>query len=444
MLQSPFKNKRAILTQNNFLVERKFKLRWLLLASVLPLLGAYAAFGTAPDTTTQDIAVKEIIEEIALPTSLNKEEANLSFLQIDNVRRDDTLASLLNRLNIHDNEAIQFLRTSHDAQIFSSHLIPNRNIEAQTTMDGQLLKLEYELDDDAVLQVHATEHGFQVSTQALSLDKQLMIKSAKITSSLFGATEAADIPDRIALQLADIFASEIDFNEDIRKGDTMNVVYEAYYHEGNLIKTGKILAAEFINNGKTYKAIHFGNGESKYHYYTPEGKSIHKAFLRSPLEFSRISSGFSAARFHPVLQRMRAHKGVDFAAPTGTGVKASGNAIVSFVGVKGGYGNVIILKHENKVSTVYGHLSRFAKGLRIGSRIEQGQLIGYVGMTGLASGPHLHYEFLQADVHKDPMKVALPTQIPLSSALKPAFDKVRDEMMSKLDLLHATNIASSN
>jgi murein DD-endopeptidase MepM/ murein hydrolase activator NlpD len=212
--------------------------------------------------------------------------------------------------------------------------------------------------------------------------------------------------------------------------------------QGELLKTGDVLAAEFVNNGKTYSAIGYRDAMNVMQYYTPDGKSLHKSFLRSPLEFTRISSGFSSGRFHPVLQRMRAHKGVDMAAPIGTRIKASGDAVVDFVGQKGGYGNVIVLKHNNGISTVYGHLSRFADGLHRGEKVTQGDIIGFVGMTGLATGPHLHYEFLLNGEHRDPMTVALPKADPIKDQDKSAFDAISNQLTAQLKLLGTSNIAA--
>jgi murein DD-endopeptidase MepM/ murein hydrolase activator NlpD len=220
------------------------------------------------------------------------------------------------------------------------------------------------------------------------------------------------------------------------------VIYEGSYDQGALLKTGDVLSAEFVNNGKTYRAIGYRDSMNQMHYYTPEGKSLHKSFLRSPLEFTRVSSGFSLGRFHPILQRMKAHKGVDMAAPTGTRIRASGDAIVAFVGKKGGYGNVIMLKHSNGVSTVYGHLSRFTAGLHAGEKVAQGDIIGFVGMTGLATGPHLHYEFLMNGEHRDPMTVSLPKADPIAARDKVNFDTVSQQLASQLTLLANSNIAA--
>ncbi len=444
-------SKTNILAQKSNLKERKLRLRWLLALSSLPLFGIYAAFAIAPQTMNQDVEISTVIEEIVLPQSIPDDIYALetldglqaeSYWQVDQVRRDDTLASLLNRLNINNPEAINFLRHHADATALSSQLRPGRAINAETNQLGELLRLEYEIDFANTLIVERTNDGYQAYKTETALDTLPTLKSAEITSSLFAATDAANIPDQIAIQMAEMFSSEIDFHTDLRRGDHFNVVYESQYRGGQLVKTGLVLAAEFTNQGKTYRAVMYRNPEGEVNYFTPEGKSLHKSFLRSPLEFSRISSGFSMGRFHPVLQRMRAHKGVDFAAPTGTRVKASSDGVVSFVGVKGGYGNVVILKHQNNMSTLYGHLSRFSPGLRNGQRVSQGQIIGHVGMTGLATGPHLHYELLVNGRHVDPLKIALPTAASIAPQYRTHFFASSAPLLGQLSLLSANKLAS--
>lgn len=438
-------SKTNILAQKTSFKERKLRLRWLLAVSSIPLFGIYAAFGIAPQTIVQDIVISNVIEEIAIPQTLAQQTqldlGNESFWQADQVRRDDTLASLMRRLSINNTEAIDFLHHDASASALSSQLRPGHFIQTQVNQDGELLKLEYEIDSNTTLKVERTTSGYQAQTAALSVETHQLLKSAEISSSLFAATDAADIPDSIAIQVADIFSGEIDFHSDLRKGDRFSVVYEADYNNGNLIKTGKVLATEFTNNGKTYRALIYRNPEGQMSYYTPEGKSLHKSFLRSPLEFSRISSGFSLGRFHPVLQTMRAHKGVDFAAPTGTRIKATSDGVVGFVGTKGGYGNVIILQHQNGISTVYGHLSRFVSGLRKGMKVSQGEIIGFVGMTGLATGPHLHYEFLLRGQHRDPMTIALPATMPIEAKYSANFSATSSAFNSQLNLLSTSNVA---
>ncbi len=443
-------NQTLILAQNNNNAERKqqrkFKLRWVLAISCLPLFGIYAAFGIAPQTITGTIETETVIEELTLPeiddSGSPSDFASQNFWYKDFVRRDDTLQSLLSRLNIRNREAYDFVRNNNVASQIASALIPGRQIEAETDAEGNLINLEYQLAADQYISIKKSGDTYESEQIQRELEIRPILKSARITSSLFSATDAANIPDSIAIQLADIFESEINFHTDLRNGDQFNVIYEGSYHQGALLKTGEVLAAEFVNNGKTYRAIGFKGNDGKMQYFTPEGKSLHKSFLRSPLEFTRVSSGFSLARYHPVLQRVRAHKGVDMAAPTGTRVKASGDATVSFVGRKGGYGNVIVLKHNQGISTVYGHLSRFAPGLRAGKKVSQGEIIGFVGMTGVATGPHLHYEFLLNGQHRDPMKVALPKANPIDSSKRAEFEVVSQQLSAQLILLNSSNIAA--
>ncbi|MCB5189112.1 peptidoglycan DD-metalloendopeptidase family protein [Methylobacillus caricis] len=446
MQQTEQSHKEVILTQNPALKERKLRLRWLLAISSLPLFGIITAFGIAPQTSTQDIAISTIVEQIELPELnaplVSDNLASQNYWQADQVRRDDTLASLMDRLNVQNSEALEFLRRNPEASALASQLRPGRSIQAQVNENGELLKLQYQLSATSTLTIDRTDSGYQAKTGEPVLEVHNVLKTAEIRSSLFAATDAADIPDAIAIQMAEIFSSDIDFHTDLRKGDRFVVIYEAKYDNGSLVNTGQVLAAEFTNQGKTYKAVMYRNPEGKVAYYTPEGKSLHKSFLRSPLEFTRISSGFTMGRFHPILQKMRAHKGVDLAAPIGTRIKAPADGVVNFVGVKSGYGNVIYLQHANGVSTVYGHLSRFTPGLRNGMKVSQGDIIGFVGMTGMATGPHLHYEFLLNGVHRDPLKVALPAAVPIAPQYKADFLAHSESLSAQLRLLSASAVAS--
>ena len=446
MQQNEPTDKQSILAQNPTFKERKLRLRWLLAISSIPLFGIYAAFGIAPQTVVEDVPVATVVEQLTLPQTASIADAmstpDNQFWQTDIVRRDDTLSSLMARLNITHPDALNFLRTDPAARGLASQLIPGRSIEAQTTADGDLITLEYPNSSATVLHIERTADGYHAELHDASLQTHSVLKTAEIKSSLFGATDEAGIPDAIAIQLADIFSSDIDFHSDLRKGDRFVVVYEASYNNGELIKTGQVLAAEFVNDGKTYRAVRYRDPDGQIGYYTPDGRSLHKSFLRSPLEFTRISSGFSLGRFHPILQRMRAHKGVDYAAPTGTRVKASSDGVVDFVGKKGGYGNVIVLRHANGISTVYGHLSRFAAGLRRGQHVAQGEIIGFVGMTGLATGPHLHYEFLIHGQHRDPLKVALPAAQPIKAKYLADFEASSADLVAQINLLSASNLAS--
>ncbi len=440
--QSKQQSKFAILTQNCLNGLRKMKLRWVFIILLLPVFAVLAALNPAPDGVPHGFKSKTITEDVSLPLAVNSVNHNEEFWQIDYVRRDDTLGSLFKRMGINDEDAIKFLMLSPDARAINTQLVPGRTLEIKTNLAGQLLHLEYELDAENILVAGLTQQGYQVATEKLVLQRHQVLKSATIRDSLFGATDDAGIPDQIALQIADIFSGEIDFHDDLRSGDRFNVIYEAFYNAGDLMKTGNVLAVEFVNKGKTYQAIHFGEAAGKFAYYTPEGKSLHKSFLRSPIEFTRVSSSFSAGRFHPILHRFKAHKGVDLAAPTGTRIKAAGDGVVEFVGRKGGYGNVIVLRHENGVSTLYGHLSGFASGLRKGQQVAQSDIIGYVGMTGMATGPHLHYEFLVNKIHRDPLTVALPTSIPIDANYKKQFDAISLDYMAQIEMLNRSHMAT--
>lgn len=426
------------------------RLRWVLALSSLPLFGIVTAFGIAPSTATIDVPVAEVSQEIKLPDikehpeSVAQQDENGFIWHLDETQRGDTLASVLDRLNVRNAEAIAYLRHAPEASALATSLGPHRTLLSKTTPAGTLIELQFEIDATNALVVRKTSNDtdtYSAKTMPMALEKRILVKSADIESSLFAATDAANIPDQIATKIADIFSSEIDFNLDLRKGDHFTVIYEAAFNHGELVKTGRILAAEFVNKGKVLRGIAYGP-EGHESYYSPEGNNLQKAFLRSPLEFSRISSGFSLARFHPVLQTWRAHKGVDYAAPIGTRVKAVADATVDFVGGQGGYGNVIMLKHNNGVSTVYGHLSRFAPGLKRGQPIHQGDVIGFVGMTGLATGPHLHYEFRIHGEHRDPLTVALPTAVPLEQHQRNAFLAHSQPLVTQLDLLRGTDLAA--
>lgn len=439
-------SKPSILTQKIPTQERKLDLRWIIAISCLPLFGIATAFGLAPQTAVGNISVQTVIEDIELPRLQSSESSATNedtFWMTETIRRDDTLASLLKRLNIRNNDAIEFLRTNRDASNLASQLKPGQTVRAHTSENGDLIQLQYQVSTNNILDVTASDFGYIAKTQEISLNKHTVLKSATIKNSLFGATDAADIPDTIAMQLVDIFSTDIDFQTDLRKGDRLIVAYEAEYSEGLQVRAGQVLSAEFTNNEKTYRAVMYRDPNGRVTYYTPEGKSMHKSFLRSPLEFSRISSGFSVGRLHPILQTMRAHKGVDYAAPIGTRVKASADGLVEFIGYKGGYGNVLVLQHANKISTVYGHLSHFVPGLHQGSKVSQGEIIAFVGMTGLATGPHLHYEFLLNGEHRDPVTVALPSAEPISEQYKAAFLAQKTSYMALLDLLRTSNVASN-
>lgn len=436
-----FNNKDRILSQKLFQSERKIRLRWLVGLSALPLFGVVAAFGIAPDTDVQRIPTRVAVETLTLP-SLQPHAGNTeSFWREERIQRGDTASALLNRLDVSSEDIQSFLREAQHAQALRQ-LKPGKTIQALTTQDGELLSLRYLYGGDSMLMVEKQGDHFKTTEKSLPLERKVEMKSGLITSSLFAATDDANMPDAVAIQMADIFSTDIDFHRDLQRGDKFTVVYETFYNKGELVKSGRILAAEFVNNGKSYRTVYFQSKDGRGGYYTPEGKNLRKAFLRSPLEFSRISSGFSKARYHPVLKEWRAHKGVDYAAPTGTRVKSTADGSVAFAGRQNGYGNLIVIKHQGNYETVYGHLSGFAKGLHKGQHVNQGDVIGYVGMTGLATGPHLHYEFKVAGVQRNPLSIEVPVAFPIAANQKGEFNHYTQPLLTRLELLRGTNLAA--
>lgn len=408
--------------------------RRVLLMLVLPFVGVMAAFGIAPDTVTDTVERKSVIEVLSLPALPVPDPSGETYWREARIERGDTIASILQRLQIDEAGSALLLQHTREARALY-RLIPGRTVRARTTADGRLLALRY-LNGTQLLKIDQNDgETLQVWEGPADVETRIQMSSGEITSSLFAATDAAGISDAVAVQIADVFSTDIDFHRDLRRGDRFSAIYEVQYHQGEPVKTNRLLAAEFTNQGKTFHAVWYQNPEGEGGYYTLEGKNIRKAFLRSPLEFSRISSGFTRARFHPVLKTWRAHTGVDYAAPTGTRVKATSGGIVEFAGRQGGYGNLVVLRHQSKFTTWYGHMSRFAPGIHRGKRVSQGEVIGYVGSTGLATGPHLHYEFRINNAHQDPLRVAMPPAPPLAPQYRKAFEDTARPMSERLALL---------
>ncbi len=327
------------------------------------------------------------------------------------VRRNDTLDAIFRRMSL-DSADLAAIRSLPGIRQSLDFLKPGDSIKLTHT-DGEIKELTRQVSETQTLKVVRADTGFAARLIDVPVETRLRTAQATIDTSLFQAATAANLSDTEALKLADIFAWDIDFVLDIREGDRFTLVYEQVYKDGRYLHDGEILAAEFVNEGRVYRALRYESETGRAGYYTPDGLPMRKAFLRAPVEFTRVSSGFNPHRLHPILNRIRGHMGTDYAAPTGTPVHAAADGRVSFEGSRGGYGNAIILAHNNNVSTLYGHLSRFAKTLHWGSRVEQGQVIGFVGMTGLATGPHLHYEYLSNGVHRNPQTLRLPGGEPL-------------------------------
>lgn len=335
------------------------------------------------------------------------------------VGRNDTLEAIFHReaLSLADLSAIRSLpglRSDLD------RLHPGESLTL-VREGGRLLGLTRRLSLAQRLEVTRSASGFEAQRAPVPLETRTRTLSGKIDHSLFEAMSAAGGHDTTTLALADIFAWDIDFVNDIQPGDTFSVTYDEVYDHGKYAADGPILAARFVNAGHEYVAVRYVSPDGHAGYYTPDGRSLRKAFLRAPLQFTRVSSPFSLHRRHPILNLIRRHTGVDFAAPTGTPVWAAGDGRVIFVGRKGGYGNAVVLDHANGITTLYGHLSRFARGLHVGEHVSQGTVIAYVGMTGLATGPHLHYEFRVNGVYKNPQTVSLPDAVPINADLRADF-----------------------
>ncbi len=429
-----------LLNQERKISERTKKLRWFVTLSTMPLLGVITAFGLVPESNLGLTTGKLAIQEIALPQIAPGESVAASFWRNERVQRGDTVAELLHRLNIEDAAASTWLRNAAEAESFRK-LPVGKEVQAETGMAGNLISLRYLGDNGAQIVIDKQGADFRALTLPAQLEKRLFVRTGEIKTSLYAATDAAGLPEAAANQLTEIFSGDVDFHHDLKRGDKFTVVYEMTYSNGALVHAGRIQAAEFVNQGHAYRAVYFQTGAQQGDYFTPEGKSVRKAFLRSPIEFSRVSSGFSNSRFHPVLNEWRSHKGVDFAAPMGTKVKVTSDGVVSLVGRQNGYGNVIMINHQGHFTTVYGHLSRYAKGLHQGQRVAQGEVIGYVGMTGLASGPHLHYEFKIDGQQRDPLRVALPNAQPVGSNDRAAFQELASNFVARLDQLRNTNLA---
>jgi murein DD-endopeptidase MepM/ murein hydrolase activator NlpD len=410
--------------------------------------GAFAVASFGPDPST--LPVREVVEHVE-PASLSEQAEALdahvfNLYRSDVVRASDTVESLLARLGVSDPQAAAYLR--QDPHVRTQLLgRPGRTVRAEATEQHGLagLTARWVADDSGqfrrLVVKRGEDGGFVTRLESAPLQAAARLGSGTIRTSLFAAVDDAHIPDEVAVQVAEIFSAEIDFHRGLRKGDRFSVVYEALEADGEPLRTGRVLSVEFVNDGKTRHAVWFQEPGSKGSYYTLDGKSLTSAYLASPMEFSRVSSGF-AMRFHPILQRVRAHLGVDYAAPTGTPVRTVGNGVVEFAGWQNGYGNVVMVKHNASDLTVYAHLSSI--GVRQGQAVEQGQRLGAVGATGWATGPHLHFEFRVNGEHQDPIQVAKRHQgVTLTTASRPAFERLARSMRAQLTAAAQTTVASA-
>src|SRR5260221_775104 len=355
-----------------------------LLLLFVPPMAVVTAFGIAPGTAPTDVPLSLVREPLEMPEMVPALEQAPRYVSQERVLRGDTVAALFDRLGVSDPKAIDFLKADATGRMIFRQLVPGRMLQAETGNEGELLALRYFMGPASLLEVTRAPEGLAARQRSISETPRVVYKSAAIRSSLFAATDSAGIPDAIAMQIARIFATDIDFHSDLRKGDRFSVAYEMIYEAGELIAPGRILAAQFVNDGRVYHAVLFRDDEGVDGYYSLDGSNRAKAFLRSPVEFSRVSSGFGT-RFHPIFKNWRAHTGVDFAAPRGTRVLATADGVVVSAGSRGGYGNALEGRHGRGIATLYAHLSGFASGIRAGTRVRPGDVVGYAGSTGFAT-----------------------------------------------------------
>lgn len=413
---------------------------WIWHISLLLLLGAGGALAVAGlSPLSSSLPVKQLVESVSTLSLDNQMQSlmkgNIRLYLADTSRSSDSADSLLARLNVSDAQAADFMRAN---ALVRSNLLgrAGRLIRAEMDDDNRLLRLTARWATDSSvsfqrLVIERQDLGFVTRLETGELASSVRLSSAFIQSSLFAATDEARIPDSIAVQLAEIFSGDIDFHRALRVGDRFSVAYETLEADGETIKSGKVLSAEFINRGKSFQAMWFQeNNSHPGGYYTLDGQSLRRTYLASPLTFSRISSGFKM-RFHPILQAWRAHLGVDYASPSGTPVRSIGTGVVESAGNLGGYGNAVVVKHHNGHSTVYAHLSQML--VKRGQSVAQGQSIGKVGATGWATGPHLHFEFRVNGKHQDPLVMARKSEsLPVTAHARPAFDQLAKQVGQQL------------
>lgn len=384
-------------------------------------------------------------QPIALPapvaTAAPSEDAAPAWTYVD-VKPGQTMGDIFDGLGLKPATLHTVLdRSSHRDELVK--IRPGERFAFKLAAPGKLAAVQFDAGEDRRVTLEVGEAEVRESVAERALQRRVSSASGTITHSLFGAGEEAGLDDTVILKMAEVFGYDIDFAQDIRRGDHFAVIYDEVYRDGERLRSGDILAATFVNGGKRYVALRHPQADGTPGYYDAEGRPLKKAFLRTPVEFSRISSRFSSARRHPILGSIRAHRGVDYAAPKGTPIRTAGNGRIVFRGWKSGYGNCVIVQHANNVTTLYGHMSRFATGRAVGTKVSQGEVIGYVGMTGLATAPHLHYEFRVNGVHRDPLTVPLPKAEPLGPGELLAFHNASGPMMSRLALIEQRDPAAN-
>ena len=356
-------------------------------------------------------------------------DANLSIVVI---QKNDTLSEILDRFGVHSalNGLLKIKKEIKDL----ISLRPNKLLHLEIR-DHKLTSLVYEITPTDHLKVSLSDNQYVATHETLPTQKHESHAFGVIKNSFYQAAIKAGLSDKIIVEMTNILGWDIDFVLDIRRNDYFSVIYEEEYLNGEKLRDGDIQAVEFVNNGKLYRAVRYAHSDNKVDYFSPNGKSMRKPFMRNPIEYTKISSHFSLNRLHPIFKTVRPHRGVDYATPIGTPIRATGDGKIIFKGQKGGYGNIVIIKHGNNYSTLYAHMSKFARNLKVGDRVKQKSIIGYVGMTGYATGPHLHYEFRVNNAHKNPLTIKLPDSRPLAKSKMAHFRQATSLALKKLDTL---------
>ncbi len=356
------------------------------------------------------------------------------------VKSGDSLSKIFHEVSL-PSTTLYNLMSANPASKQLESLQPGQVLCLLLDDDHELKEIKLQLSPSKLLHIRHTENGYKYYYEEKQLSKQYGFCSNTISDSLFASAQASGLSSRLIMQLADIFGWDIDFALDIRPDDSFRVLFEEIYLEGEKIDTGNIIAAEFVNQGKVFKAVRFTDEAGHIGYYSPEGYSMQKAFLRTPVKFTKIGSHFSTARRHPILHKIRAHKGVDYVAPHGTPIKAAGYGKIIYKGTRGGYGKTIEIAHGRKYSTLYAHLSQYGPQIKQGTNVKQGQIIGFVGRTGLATGDHLHYEFRVNGIHRDPLTVKLPKSAPINKNYEKSFISHSDQMLNLLNVHSVAKLA---
>ncbi|MET3455395.1 murein DD-endopeptidase MepM/ murein hydrolase activator NlpD [Pseudomonas kilonensis] len=358
------------------------------------------------------------------------------------VAKGDTLSTLFEKVGLPSTSVHEILASDKQAKQFAQ-LQRGQKLEFELNPDGQLTNLHTKLSDLESITLTKNDKGYVFNRVTAKPTVRSAYVHGVINSSLSQSAARAGLSHSLTMDMASVFGYDIDFAQDIRQGDEFDIIYEQKVVNGKSVGNGPILSARFTNRGKTYTAVRYTNKQGNSSYYTADGNSMRKAFIRTPVDFARISSKFSAGRKHPILNKIRAHKGVDYAAPRGTPIKAAGDGKVLLAGRRGGYGNTVIIQHGNTYRTLYGHMQGFAKGVKTGGTVKQGQVIGYIGTTGLSTGPHLHYEFQVNGVHVDPLGQKLPMADPIAKGERARFLAQSQPLMARMDQEKATMLASS-